>query len=53
MIAEDAILSYCEGRLARFKRSGFVRIVDALPLTASGKVAKPFLREQFAREHPA
>jgi fatty-acyl-CoA synthase len=36
-----------EGRIARFKIPAHLRVVDAYPLTASGKVQKFRLREQF------
>lgn len=39
-----------ESGLARQKTPEYLRIVDALPRTASGKVQKPQLRSQFAGE---
>jgi acyl-CoA synthetase (AMP-forming)/AMP-acid ligase II len=38
------------GRIARFKLPAHLRVRDALPLTASGKVQKYKLREEFADE---
>ncbi len=37
------------GKLAHFKRPEHVHVVDALPLTASGKVQKFRLAERFQR----
>jgi fatty-acyl-CoA synthase len=44
---EQAIRNHCQGRLARFKQPAYVRFVDALPRTGSGKVRKDLLRKQF------
>jgi acyl-CoA synthetase (AMP-forming)/AMP-acid ligase II len=43
----DALFAYCRERLAPFKTPRHWRIVDAFPLTPSGKVQKYVLREQF------
>jgi acyl-CoA synthetase (AMP-forming)/AMP-acid ligase II len=43
----DAIREALKGRIARFKIPAHVQVVDAFPLTASGKVQKFKLREQF------
>jgi fatty-acyl-CoA synthase len=45
-----AVMEFCEGRLARFKIPRFVRIVEAFPMTASGKIQKFKLREQHEKE---
>ena len=44
------VQSYCRERLARFKVPRFIRIVDAFPLTASGKIQKFRLRESHEAE---
>lgn len=41
--AQD-VLAHCTTRLARFKRPTVVEVVDALPMTATGKIAKGRLR---------
>jgi fatty-acyl-CoA synthase len=41
---------YCGDRLARFKVPRYIRIVDAFPLTASGKIQKFRLREMHEAE---
>ncbi|MBV9093498.1 MAG: AMP-binding protein, partial [Streptosporangiaceae bacterium] len=43
----DELATYCRGRLAAHKTPRHWVFVDALPLTASGKVQKFVLREQF------
>ncbi len=42
-VTADSALSHCLSRLAKFKVPASVRIVDALPSTASGKVQKHLL----------
>jgi fatty-acyl-CoA synthase len=41
----EEVQSFCRDRLARFKVPRHIRIVDAFPLTASGKIQKFRLRE--------
>jgi fatty-acyl-CoA synthase len=41
-----------DGRIARFKVPAHLRVVDAFPLTASGKIQKFRLREGFAPAAP-
>jgi fatty-acyl-CoA synthase len=41
---EAAVLAFCKGRLAGYKRPAEVRFVDALPRNAAGKVRKQLLR---------
>lgn len=43
----DELISWCRERLAHFKCPRTVDVMDALPRTASGKVAKPALREPY------
>jgi fatty-acyl-CoA synthase len=46
--AEEAeILAFLDGRLARYKIPKSVRFTDALPRTASGKILKKVLRNDF------
>jgi fatty-acyl-CoA synthase len=42
---EADIRAFCEGRIARFKIPRYVRVVDAFPLTVTGKVQKFRMRE--------
>ena len=43
----EAILGYCKGKLAGFKRPRSVDFVAALPKNPSGKVLKRELREPY------
>ena len=42
---EEAVRSFCEGKIARFKVPRYVREIDEFPLTVTGKVMKFKLRE--------
>ena len=44
--SEDELISFVRARLARFKVPKYIRVVDALPRTASGKVQKFVLRDR-------
>lgn len=44
--AEDEIIAFCRDRLANYKVPRSVRIVEALPRNAGGKVLKTQLREE-------
>ncbi|QIQ01968.1 AMP-binding protein [Streptomyces liangshanensis] len=44
----DEVAAYCRERLAHYKVPRRVEIVDAFPMTVSGKVRKIELRERFA-----
>ena len=45
--AEQALLAFCQGKLAKFKIPKRVVLVDALPYSPYGKVEKAKLREEF------
>ncbi|MBT8445616.1 MAG: long-chain fatty acid--CoA ligase [Gammaproteobacteria bacterium] len=47
-LSEEAVASHCQANLARFKHPRRVEFVDQLPRTATGKIHKPTLREQFS-----
>ena len=49
-VAPDEVQAYCRDRLAKFKVPRFVKVVDAFPLTASGKIQKFRLREAHQAE---
>jgi fatty-acyl-CoA synthase len=40
------VRAFCDGRLAHFKVPRHVLVVDAFPMTVTGKVQKFLLREQ-------
>ena len=46
-LTPERIAEHCEGRLARFKRPTVIRVVEALPHSATGKVAKGRLRDVY------
>jgi fatty-acyl-CoA synthase len=46
----EGVREFCETRLAKFKAPRFIRIVEAFPLTASGKIQKFRLREMHEAE---
>ena len=50
-IDEREIVEICEKSLARFKKPRYVTFVDQLPKTASGKILKRELKEQYERTH--
>jgi fatty-acyl-CoA synthase len=49
-IDHDEIRAFCAARIAKFKIPRHIRIVDAFPLTASGKIQKFRLREMHESE---
>ncbi|MDF2681962.1 MAG: AMP-binding protein [Brevibacillus sp.] len=44
-LTEQDVLSYCEGKIARFKIPKYIQFMDEYPMTASGKIQKFKLRE--------
>ncbi|NBU17405.1 MAG: 2-succinylbenzoyl-CoA synthetase, partial [Actinobacteria bacterium] len=44
---EKSVLTFCDGKLARFKMPVAVRFVEMIPRNASGKILKRDLRLQF------
>ncbi|MGH9230176.1 MAG: FadD3 family acyl-CoA ligase [Acidimicrobiales bacterium] len=51
-IDDAALIAWCRVRMANYKVPRSVRVVDALPLNASGKVLKYVLREQAGTSPP-
>jgi len=49
-VARDAILSFYEGKVAKWQIPDDVVFVDSIPLGATGKMQKNLLRERF-RDH--
>jgi fatty-acyl-CoA synthase len=49
-IDAEAVREYCRGQIARFKVPRYVRIVDAFPMTVTGKIQKYKMREQSIAE---
>ena len=42
---EQEIRVFCDGRIAHFKIPQYIRMVDAFPMTVSGKIQKFRIRE--------
>ena len=51
-LTEDGVLSFCQGRIARFKQPRAVAFVDELPRNPSGKLLKHELRKRFPGPAP-
>jgi long-chain acyl-CoA synthetase len=49
-VTPEQVVAHCRERLARFKCPTTVQVVDALPRTATGKIAKGLLRAAHATE---
>ena len=47
---EESVRAFCEGRIARQKVPRYVKIVDAFPMTVTGKVQKYKMRDQAIDE---
>jgi long-chain acyl-CoA synthetase len=45
-IAPDALVAWCRERMAAYKYPRIVEVVEALPMTATGKILKRALRER-------
>lgn len=41
----DAVIAHCRERLSRYKVPREVHLIDAMPLTASGKIRRHMLRD--------
>ncbi|MBS1811755.1 MAG: AMP-binding protein [Acidobacteria bacterium] len=49
-VIEEDLITYCKANMARHKVPRYVRVVEAFPLTASGKVQKFVLRDRMIQE---
>ena len=49
-LTADDVRAFCEARIARYKVPRYVKLVDAFPLTVTGKVQKYLMREQMKVE---
>lgn len=47
---EASVLSFCQGKIARFKQPTAVRFVESIPRNPSGKILKRLLRDAFLSE---
>ena len=48
----DELFAYCREHVAAYKTPCHWEFIETFPLTASGKIQKFVLREQFAARHP-
>jgi fatty-acyl-CoA synthase len=49
-LTEEGVRDYCRGKVAHFKVPRYVKVVDAFPMTVTGKVQKFRLREAAIAE---
>ncbi|AOJ00501.1 AMP-binding protein [Burkholderia mayonis] len=49
-MTEDELREFCRGQIAHYKVPRYVRIVDELPMTVTGKVQKFVMRERMIDE---
>ena len=49
-LTAEEVRAFCEGQIARYKIPRYVKLVDAFPLTITGKVQKFLMREQMKQE---
>ena len=47
-VSEDELLTFCRDRMAKYKAPKSVIFVEAMPLTAAGKISKVDLRKDYA-----
>jgi fatty-acyl-CoA synthase len=50
MASEDEIRDFCRGEIAHYKVPRYVRFMDSLPMTVTGKIQKFILRRKIAEE---
>jgi fatty-acyl-CoA synthase len=48
-LTQDALRAFCTGRLAHYKIPRYLHLVDAFPMTVTGKVRKVEMREEAVR----
>ena len=49
-VTEDEIRDFCRDQIAHYKVPRYVRFVDGLPMTVTGKAQKYLIREQMRSE---
>jgi len=49
-MTEEELREYCQGRIAHYKVPRYVRFVDEMPMTVTGKVQKFVMRERMVEE---
>jgi acyl-CoA synthetase (AMP-forming)/AMP-acid ligase II len=48
LVDEAAVLEHCRTRMASYKKPKEIRVVEAFPISSTGKIAKRALRDQLA-----
>ena len=51
-VSAEQLLAHCSSRLARYKQPAWIRFIETIPRTASGKIRKDLLRRQFDDSTP-
>ena len=46
----EEMTAFCKGKIAHYKVPRYIKFVDEYPMTASGKLKKFVMREQYAKE---
>ncbi|PRD95728.1 AMP-binding enzyme, partial [Burkholderia contaminans] len=46
-MTEDDVRAFCNGQIAHYKIPRYIRFVDELPMTVTGKVQKFVMRQQM------
>jgi fatty-acyl-CoA synthase len=49
-LTEDEVRDFCKGQIAHYKIPRYVKLVDAFPMTVTGKVQKFKMREAAIEE---
>lgn len=49
-MTDDELREFCSGQIAHYKVPRYVRFVDELPMTVTGKVQKFVMRERMIDE---
>ncbi|MCA8243471.1 AMP-binding protein [Burkholderia sp. AU32262] len=49
-MTEDDVRAFCQGQIAHYKIPRYIRFVDELPMTVTGKVQKFVMRERMIEE---
>lgn len=49
-MTEDDVRAFCNGQIAHYKIPRYIRFVDELPMTVTGKVQKFVMRDRMIGE---
>jgi len=52
-VSADALISHCRELIASYKKPKYIRFIDALPVTGTGKVQKQVLRQSVENDFKA